>query len=360
MWGEKVTPSVWNRIKSRGQFTDMKSRRLVRITFPIILLIGIYFIGSSPDRPAYNITLPTVPADAVALEEHVANSESKHKLKPENNAMIVWNDSAHKKTKYSVVYLHGFSASRMEGDPVHRDFARKFGMNLYLTRLSDHGVDSTEALLQFTPDRLWESGKEALQIGKQLGEKVILMGTSTGASLALMLAAQYPDDVYALINLSPNIEINNSAAFIANNPWGLQISRLVMGGKYNNTGGGEEKAKYWNTRYRLEAVGQLQEFLESSMTEKVFQRVKQPSLTLYYYKDEQHQDPTVRVDAILRMEKQLGTPDELKEAIAIPTAGGHVLGSSVVSKDIPAVEAAVNKFAMEKLKLVPVEIKQED
>ena len=90
MWGEKVTPSVWNRIKSRGQFTDMKSRRLVRITFPIILLIGIYFIGSSPDRPAYNITLPTVPADAVALEEHVANSESKHKLKPENNAMIPW------------------------------------------------------------------------------------------------------------------------------------------------------------------------------------------------------------------------------------------------------------------------------
>jgi pimeloyl-ACP methyl ester carboxylesterase len=332
----------------------MTSRRLVRITFPIILLIGIYFIGYSPDKPEYRAELPTVPAQADALEQYVAGNEAQHKLKPENEARIVWNDSTRTKTPFAVVYLHGFSASRMEGDPVHRDFARKFGMNLYLSRLADHGIDTTESLLYFTPDRLWESGKQALQIGKQLGDKVILMGTSTGASLALMLAAQYPDDVYALINLSPNIEINNGAAFITNNPWGLQISRLVKSGNHNNTGGSEEEAKYWNTKYRLEAVGQLQELLESAMTKSLFARVKQPSLTLYYYKDEANQDQTVRVDAMLRMEKELGTPDEMKEAIPIPNAGGHVLGSSVVSKDIPAVEEAINKFAVEKLKLVPV------
>lgn len=334
----------------------MSSRRLVRLSFPIILLIGIYFMGSSPERPTYNPELPTVPSDADDLEQYVAEEEGRHQLKSDNNAMIVWNDSTRSKTKYSVVYLHGFSASRMEGDPVHRNFARKFGMNLYLARLSDHGIDTTEALLYFTPDRLWESGKRALEIGKQLGEKVILMGTSTGASLALMLAAEYPKDVYALINLSPNIEINNGAAFITNNPWGLQISRLVMKGKYNETGGSEERAKYWNSRYRLEAVGQLQELLETAMNEKLFKRVTQPSLTLYYYKDEAHQDQTVKVDAILRMQRQLGTQDELKEAIAISTAGGHVLGSSVVSKDIPAVEAAIEKFATEKLRLVPVAI----
>ena len=332
----------------------MSSRRVVRITFPIILLVGIYFIGPSPQKPAYRPAQPTVPAEADALEQYVARIESRHKLKPENEAMIVWNDSARGRTSYSVVYLHGFSASRMEGDPVHRDFARKFGMNLYLARLADHGIDTTESLLYFTPDRLWESAKEALEIGKQLGDKVILMGTSTGATAALMLAAQYPDDVFALINLSPNIEINSGAAFITNNPWGLQISRLVMGGNYNNTGGSEEEAKYWNKHYRLEAVGQLQELLESAMNNDLFARVKQPSLTLYYYKDEENQDRTVSVDAILKMEKSLGTPGELQEAIAIPTGGGHVLGSSVVSKDIPAVEAAIDKFAVEKLKLVPV------
>jgi hypothetical protein len=126
---------------------------------------------------------------------------------------------------------------------------------------------------------------------------------------------------------------------------------MVKGGKYNNTGGSNEEAKYWNTQYRLEAVGQLQELLESAMNDDLFARIRQPSLTLYYYKDEAHQDQTVRVDAMLKMEKALGTPDDLKEAIAIPNAGGHVLGSYVVSKDIPAVEAAMDKFATEKLKL---------
>lgn len=333
----------------------MSSKRLVRITFPIILLVGIYFIGDSPDRPEYRGDVPTVPAQPDALEAYVAEAEAKHKVKPDNEAIIIWNDSTRTKTPYAVVYLHGFSASRMEGDPVHRDFAKKFGMNLYLARLADHGIDTTDALLYFTPDRLWRSAQEALAIGRQLGDKVILMGTSTGATLALMLAARYPDDVHALINLSPNIKINNSAAFITNNPWGLQISRLVMGGKYNNTGGSGDRGKYWNTSYRLEAVGQLQELLETTMDDKLFKQVKQPSLTLYYYQDEEHQDQTVRVDAILEMHKALGTPDNLKEAIAIPTAGGHVLGSYVVSKDIPAVESAIDRFAIDKLKLVPVE-----
>ena len=42
------------------------------------------------------------------------------------------NDSLKEKTEYAVVYLHGFSASQEEGDPVHYDFAKKFGCNLFL------------------------------------------------------------------------------------------------------------------------------------------------------------------------------------------------------------------------------------
>lgn len=333
----------------------MTSRRLLMIVVPVVLLMVLYFMGPSPERPQYRTELPVVPADAAELEQYVARGESRHKLKPENEAVVVWNDSSRARTRYAVVYLHGFSASRMEGDPVHRDFARKFGMNLYLSRLADHGIDTTEALLYFTPDRFWESAKAALAIGKQLGEKVILVGTSSGASLSLMLAARYPDDVAALINLSPNIEINNGAAFVTNNPWGLQISRVVKGGKYNYTGGSEEESGYWYTQYRLEAVAQLQEMLETAMTEQLFMEVTQPSLTLYYYKDEANQDPTVRVDAILRMHEKLGTPNDMKVATAIPSAGAHVLGSSLVSKDIKSVEEAIDKFATEKLKLQPVE-----
>ncbi|MBA4053632.1 MAG: alpha/beta hydrolase [Marivirga sp.] len=333
----------------------MVSKRFIRISFPILLLAGIYFLGPEPSRPSYNLVMPEVPAGPDELENYVSDQESRHILKPNNEAKIVWYDSTRTKTEYVVVYLHGFSASQMEGDPVHRRFAKEFGCNLYLPRLSDHGIDTTEALLLYTPDRVWESAKQALAIGKRLGEKIILMSTSTGGTLALKLAADYPDDVYALINLSPNIALRHGAAFIANDPWGLQLSRLIMDGNYNVTDATEEESKYWNKKYRLEAVGQMEELLETTMTKKTFQKIKQPSLTLYYYKSETEQDPQVKVSAMLSMNEQLSTPEDLKALVNIPTAGAHVLGSSLTSKDVESVYREIEKFAVAKLKLQKVD-----
>jgi esterase/lipase len=326
-------------------------RKLIFITFPIIVLIGIYFLGPEPARPSFDPTMPTVPLSPEELEKYVARQESQHKLKPDNEARIVWNDSTKRKTEYSVVYLHGFSASQEEGNPVHRDFARKFGCNLYLARMADHGIDTVDQLLNFTPDRWWASSKEALAIGKAIGEKVIIMSTSTGGTMALILASEYPQDVFALINMSPNIAINDSKAWIANNPWGLQIARMVFGGNSRIFPKDSIVQRYWNDSYRLESVGQLQELLESKMNPETFRKVKCPSLTLYYYKNEQAQDPQVKVSAMLEMNSQLSTPDNLKEMVAIPNADAHVLGSPLISKDVPAVEVATERFALEKLKM---------
>lgn len=329
----------------------MASSRLIKITFPILLIAGIYFLGPVPEKPKYDLRMPTVPSNPDDLEEYVALQESKHNIKPGCEAQIVWNDSTKSRTEYAVVYLHGFSASQMEGDPTHRRFAKEFGCNMYLARLADHGIDTTEALLYYTPDRVWESSKEALAIGKQLGEKIIIMSTSTGSTLALKLAAEYPDDVHALINLSPNIALKHPAAFIANNPWGLQIARLIVGGKYNESDSNDEESKYWTKKYRLEAVSQMEQLLETTMSKELFRRIKQPSLTIYYYKSEEEQDPQVRVSAMLEMNEQLSTPVDLKAAVNVPTAGAHPLGSSLASKDVDGVYAAIEEFAIEKLKL---------
>lgn len=315
----------------------------------VLACVCIYAFGPQPDTPHYSETLPIVPDEAEALEEHIRANERRHAVKPDNEARIVWNDSTRGKTEYAVVYLHGFSASQKEGDPVHRRFASEFGCNLLLTRLSDHGIDTTDALYYFTADRLWESAKESLAIAEKLGEKVILISTSTGGTLALMLAARYPGKVHALINLSPNIAINDPAAFILNDPWGLYIARMVLGGKYNVTEATEEESKYWNASYRIESLVQLQELLETSMTNETFSKVRQPSLTLYYYKNDEEQDPQVRVDAMIAMHQQLATPDSLKVAKAVPLAGAHVLGSSLKSKDIEGVYAEIEKFALTRL-----------
>jgi esterase/lipase len=327
----------------------MKNRLWIKISLPFLLVLGFYFLGPKPDHPALVNGIPQVPVAPEALEAYVKQNEARHKLKPGNEARIVWNDSSRVKTEYAVVYLHGFSASPMEGDPVHRRFAERFGCNLYLARMSDHGVDTTDALLYFTADRAWNSAREALAIGRKIGEKVILMSTSTGGTLALKLAAEFPDQVFALINLSPNIEINDPAAFIVNNPWGLQIARLVMGGKYRQTETSAQESMYWNGTYRLEAIVQLQELLESTMVSETFKKISQPSLTLYYYKNESEQDPQVKVSAMLEMHRMLATPDSLKVAVAMPHAGAHVLGSSITSADVEGVFAEIEKFASTKL-----------
>jgi len=301
-------------------------------------------VGPHPSTPVFTTTIPVVPNQPAALEQFVAANENVHRLKPGNRAEIIWNDSSHTKTPYAIVYLHGFSASREEGSPVHTEIAKKFGCNLYLSRLSQHGIDTAEALVNFTAENIWESAKEALAVGRQLGNKVILMGTSTGGSLALQLAATYPD-VAALVLLSPNIEINDPNAWLLNNSWGLQIARMVVGGNYNVAKNNTPLYRqFWNRQYRLEAAVQLQEYLEDAMNDKTFSKIHQPVLALYYYKDEQHQDPVVRVSAMKTMLAELATPAALKLQKAIPNAGNHVLGSYILSKDVATVEKEISAF----------------
>jgi len=317
----------------------------------LLVLIIIYFLGPQPTTPKYNNELPGIPSDAIELEKYIANNEAKHKLKPDNEARILWyNDSVKEKTEYAVVYLHGFSASQEEGDPVHYEFAKKFGSNLYLARLAEHGVDTTDPLANFTAEKSWRSAVEAYAIGKQLGKKIILMSTSTGSTLALKLCAEFPD-IAANIMMSPNIAINDPNAWMANNHWGLQIAYLVVGKHKVADDTTALYKQYWNQRYSTNSLVQLEELLESTMKESTFKKVTQPSLMLYYFKDDDHQDDVVKVSAMKRMFAQLAAPDRLKRQVAIPNAENHVLSSPIKSKDVQSVKNEVEKFAIEILRL---------
>lgn len=321
------------------------------------LLIILYLLGPSPATPSYNKEMPAVPSEPAALESYIRTNEAAHKLKPDNEARIVWaHDSLKDKTPYAIVYLHGFSASQGEGDPVHRYIAGKFGYNLFLARMAEHGIDTVEAMVNLTADTYWESAKQALAIGKQLGQKVILMGTSTGGTFALQLAAAYPDDIAALVLLSPNIAIRDPTAWVLNNHWGLQVAHKVTGSNYIESKNDSDPVikQYWYTKYRTEAAVALEELLETTMNKSTFEKVHQPVGLFYYYKDAVHQDSTVKVSASLEMFDQLGTPAALKYKQAIPGAGNHVIGSSLRSHDVEGVEKGVSYFMTEILHLSPV------
>jgi esterase/lipase len=318
-------------------------RILKIVILSILALFVIYFLGPQPPKPVLNDVLPAV-ASIDALDSYITAMEAPHKIKPNNQAKIIWADSSKSQTEYALVYLHGFSASQMEGDPVHQNIAKQFNCNLYLARLAEHGIDTTEDLMNLTADQYWESAKLAYAIGKQIGKKVILMSTSTGGTLALQLASVYPE-IAGLILYSPNIEVFNPSAPLLDNPWGLQIGRAVLKSNYVDIKYKDSAyPKYWNSHYRIEAVVALQNLLEATMTEATFKKIHQPTLALYYYKDEAHQDNVVKVKAIQKMMQQIATPANLKMEMAIPNAGNHVIASPIVSNDIVSVEKATAKF----------------
>ncbi len=322
-------------------------RFLTIATIIIIALLIAYIAGPKFPKPVYNKTLPEIQLQTSEADGYIRKKEANLKIKPDNESRILWaNDSLKNKTKYCLLYLHGYSASWFEGEPAHRDFAARYGMNLYIPRLAAHGIDTTDCLLNMTPDRLYESAKQALVLAHSLGEKVILMSTSTGGTLSLKLAADFPQLVDGLILYSPNIAINDPAAFLVSKPWGLQLARLVKKGNYRiSKPDHPEEEQYWQCKQRLEAAVYLQQLVETTMTKETFSKVNKPVFLAYYYKDEMHQDNVVRVDAMVKMFDQLGTPADKKQKTAFPEAGTHVIGCKLLSGAWLNVEKASFDFA---------------
>src|SRR6056300_1764949 len=320
----------------------MKFFRAVAILF--LILGAVYLVGPRVDTPVFSKDTPYVPADLDSLQSWIKKRElEKGNVRQDNESKIYFYDSLPKKTKYSVVYLHGFTASGKEGDPVHKIIAKAFGANLYVPRLHGHGLEEEEPMLNFNNDDFWESGKEALEIGKRLGEKVILLGTSHGGALSLSLGE---DPAIAALGLfGPNITVFDPKAILLSKPWGLQISRLVKGGNYHYMQSEkEEKKKYWTTKSRLEAATHMQKFLDLKMRKSTFKKIELPVFLGYYYKNDSMQDKVVSVPAMLKMFDQLGTADSLKHKVAFTDIKDHVLTSSLSTAAYEAVALEAIQF----------------
>ncbi|NJL12865.1 MAG: alpha/beta hydrolase [Microscillaceae bacterium] len=322
--------------------------RFFKTTFLIFYaLLAFYLAGPHPIPPALTTELPQVEKAPYEWAQYFQNRErTLARLRPDNQARIVWADSTQKqKSKYSLVYLHGFSASQGEGFPLHRETAQRFGANLVLARLDQHGLDDPEAFKKISPASLLASAKEALHIGRQVGHKVILMCTSTGGTLGLYLASGNHPEIAALILYAPLVDFYSPALGLLDKAWGLQIARLVAGSAYFVRKNAPPKIRqYWNTQYRLEATVALKSLVAATMQRRTFAKVKVPVFMGYYYRDEEYQDKTVSVAAARRMFAQLGTAPNQKQQVAFPEAGHHVICSQYTSRDLPGVRQATFHF----------------
>ncbi len=320
----------------------------------LALLVAVYFLGPRVDKPNLNADLPQVSDDLNQLAYEINNAEnSNSKIKKGNASTIVWFDSIPKKTDYSFVYLHGWSASHEEGAPLHRQLAKRYGANLYLPRLAGHGLNEEEPMLTLTATDYLNSAKNALSVAKVLGKKVIVIGTSTGGTMGLWLASEQ-QEIEALLLYSPNVEIYDNSSKLLSGPWGLQLVRLVQGGDFFSFEADSIKQQFWTTKYRVEGLTHLQALIDVTMTDKTFTKIKQPVFMGYYYKDEEHQDKVVSVPAMLKMYDKLGTDQELKRKYAFPNVNDHVITSHITSNDFESVKNKTIDYLQTVLKLEPI------
>lgn len=329
------------------------------LKYTVFVIFGfgvIYAVGPKVKHAPAKLLDTEIEIPIQKLDSFIAAKESQLlDLKEDNQARIIWADSAGTKTEYAVVYLHGFSASQEEGAPVHEDFAKRYGMNLYLTRLEDHGRRDTNSFQMLTPENYLQSAEDAIDIGKKLGDKVIVMSCSTGGTLSLVLAAA-GEKIHSLILYSPNIAIFDPKSTLLLYPWGKHVSDIVMGGEHNRIQYDDLAKKYWNSVYHTNSLFTLQSIIETHMTAETFSKINIPVFLGYYYKDEANQDNVVSVARMLEMYDQLGTEPAKKRKVAFPETGHHVISSHVISKDIDGVRTESFKFAEEVLGLVPKNI----
>lgn len=192
-------------------------------------------------------------------------------IKPGQRKQIVWPSSdakgPFKKAPLAIVYLHGFSAGPLELEPTISDLAQKLEAPLVLTRLAGHGLENGDGAASEEMGRVrardwWKDANEAMAIGHMLGERVLLMGTSTGAALALSYAdmkeirgsADGPD---ALILLSPNYEVRAFGSWLLEAALGRWLATVLIGPEREFPAENELHGERWTTRYRAEAVHEM-------------------------------------------------------------------------------------------------------
>lgn len=308
---------------------------LLGIFATAMILAIVYMLGPKLKDQEITIEFPEVPTRLSELQSYVdLREDTVIGLKPGNEAYIVWADSMNKhKTPYSIVYIHGFGASPMEGDPVHRFLAAHFGANLFVTRLPDHGVKRENGLEYLSPQALANAAGEAYQIGKSLGDEVIVVGTSMGGALTLLLASQQPD-IKAVTVYSPAVRDYGEKLSAFFSPWMQKMMQwTMMKNKMIHQDREGEKAMYWSEDYHMNVYESLAIILYGNMNEATFKKIHQPLFLAYYYKDNGEQDDVVSVPKMLEMFDQISTPPAMKREEAFPNAGDHVIGSSITSGD---------------------------
>jgi len=173
-------------------------------------------------------------------------------LRPGTEKKIFWAGESGVKSETSIVFIHGFSASRVETYPVIDLIAAELNVNVFFTRLRGHGQDG-RALAEATYQQLLDDTMEAIEIGKSIGDNVILIGCSTGCSL-IHIALDQNQDIKAAIYISPNFGPKPIKGQALRIPGAKFLVPMIFGQEHSFEAKNDEYTTCWTTKYPTKAL----------------------------------------------------------------------------------------------------------
>ncbi|MBL4890526.1 MAG: alpha/beta hydrolase [Rhizobiaceae bacterium] len=292
----------------------------------LLLITAIFLIGP---RPSTDETIH-FRADSLSkdIDAYLVTNEKKiTNITPGAEKEIIWADPATKaKTPLAIIYLHGFSATKMEVRPVPDNVAKSFGANLYFIRLTGHGVGGF-GLGEATMNDWLNDLAEAIAIGEQLGEKIIFVTTSTGGTLAVF-GTKFPQlmkKVSGMVLLSPNFALHSASNDLMNIPWAETLLPIVVGNEISWEPKNEQHRKWWTSKYPMQAI-----FTMAALMRQV-EAIDKSKITLpalfIYSKDDQTVRPSITDEVV----KNWGGPVEVLIVETPEEASNHVITGDILN-----------------------------
>jgi len=314
----------------------MKKKIAARIGIVLIVLVILFLLGPTAEI-GIQLKPITLPED---LDQYLKQTEARFSdIVPGAEKTIIWANAAKTRTPLSIVYLHGYSATRQETAPLSDQIAAQLGANLFYTRLAGHGRNGA-AMAEATINDWLNDTIEAFEIGRSLGDKVIVIGTSTGGTLATWLAEQpNTEAVASYVFISPNYGPIERLSEVLAWPWGEQLTPLFVGQEFSWTPANEQQARYWTHRYPSKALVPMMRLVKF-VRESRLEHIHTPVLVIY-----SPNDKVINVQKIEQAYAQMGARVKaIKPVTRNVNPLNHVLAGDILA---PENTASVAKLILD-------------
>ena len=230
------------------------------------------------------------------------------------------------RSEWVVLAIHGYSASRQETAPLAELVASELGANLVEARLTGHG-HKDKPLADTTAEHWLADARRVLTAAAEIGDKIIVIGTSTGATLAAaMLDQPSAEPIDTLVMISPNFLPQAAGAQWLTRPFGRQLAYLLAGETRCWEPHNEQQEKYWSTCAPTAAAVEMMRLVDRAR--RVWPTRMDQRLLVFYSADDQVVAPEATLDAYAAVEAR---DQLLVEVTNADDPSDHVLAGEILS-----------------------------